>query len=212
VSDKPKAWWEYLLDAMVGALTKRQLEQAGAGPEAMQGALTTSVDLPTFSAPVGPPPGLETSTDLAHCHPEFARRYLLVKADYEAATGRQLFITRTYSSPAYQFELFKRGRHILDPMGDPAIPAAWSPIDAVGRSGIVTNCDGYHNKSRHNVWPAEAADSCVDTDPGPGKHIVWDHASYSLLGTLALKHGLTWGGGWHAIHDDPHLELPAGAA
>jgi hypothetical protein len=50
-----KPWWEYLLELLAGLLTKGQLEAAGAGPDALQGAATTMLDLPTLSGLQGPP-------------------------------------------------------------------------------------------------------------------------------------------------------------
>jgi peptidoglycan L-alanyl-D-glutamate endopeptidase CwlK len=190
-----KPWWltalEALASALAGKVTEDRLHELGVSPGAT--ILTGgTVDLPTLSGPVGAPPGLDDSRDLADCHPELQRRYLALKADFEAETGRQLFLTQTYRSPKRQQELYAQGR---------TTPGQ-----------IVTNLDGLHKKSRHNVWPSQAVDVCVDTDPGPGKHPVWDHGAYAPLGPLAAKHGLIWGGGWVSLHDDPHLELPAVAA
>lgn len=187
-----KPWWQYLLEALASLWTGQQLQQAGATPAEVALAPTIMVTLPTFSGPVGAPPGLEESRDLAHCHPELQRRYGALKAEFRAQTGHELFETCTYRSVARQQQLYAQGR--------------------TAPGNIVTKLDGVTKKSRHNVYPAEAVDVCVDMDPGPGKHIVWDHSSYLPLGDLALKHGLIWGGGWVTIHDDPHLELPAGAA
>lgn len=188
-----KELWDYLLKAAAAALTGERLQEAGATPA--EAALGPTVYIPittTFSAPVGPPPGLEESRDVAHLHPELQRRYALVDADYQRETGRQLFPTCTYRSPRKQGQLYAQGR------------------DQPG--SIVTNCDGVTKKSRHNVYPSQAIDVCVDTDPGPGKHPVWDREAYAPLGPIAARHGLVWGGGWKSIHDDPHLELPAEAA
>lgn len=184
-----KPWHQYLLEILAGLFTKDQLRQAGASPDMMQGAMTGQVDLPTFHVEPCPPMGILESRDLKHCHPELARRYLALKADFETQTGRQLFETCTWRSQARQEALYAQGR------------------TAPGQ--IVTQIDGVTKRSRHQRYPAEAIDVCVDIDPGPGKHPVWDRSSYALLGPLSEAHGLVWGGRWRII-DDPHLELPAG--
>lgn len=199
ISPIEKPWHQLLLELLAGVWTSSQLGAAGASSEALQGATTAMVDLPTFGGLEGPPPGLEESRDLAHCHPELARRYAGLKADFAAQTGRQLFETCTWRSKERQAELYAQGR------------------TAPGQ--IVTKLDGFTKKSRHNVWPSEAVDVCVDLDPGPGKHATWDNAAYEVLGALALTHGLVWGGDWNRngssaderFLDYPHIELPAEA-
>ena len=189
-------WFEELLKLLASALTKQRLEDAGAGPDALKGAVTTMVELPTFGGDNEPPEGLDESRAISHCEPELARRYLLLKADFEAETGRQLFETSTYRSRRRQKQIYDQGR------------------TTPGK--IVTKLDGVTRRSRHNYWPAQAIDVCVDSDPGPGKHAIWDESAYQPLCDLALKHGLTWGGDWNrnGTSDDekfidyPHLELP----
>ena len=39
-------------------------------------------------------------------------------------------------------------------------------------------------------------------------NITWDRNYYELLGILAVKYQLIWGGDWRSIDDYPHLELP----
>ena len=185
-------WYECLLDFLAGLLTRRQLGQAGAAPD--MPSVAVAIPLPAFSAPVGPPVGLQESRDLAHCHPELTRRYLALKADFERETGRQLFETSTWRSQARQQELYQIGRR--------GIPGEKS----------VTKLDGVTKRSRHMVFPSEAVDCCVDSDPGPGKHPIWDEAAYAPLAPLALRHGLEWGGAWARLPDPPHLQLPAEAA
>jgi len=114
--------------------------------------------------------------------------------DFERETGRQLFETCTWRSQARQQELYQIGRR--------GIPGEKS----------VTQLDGVTKRSRHMVFPSEAVDCCVDSDPGPGKHPIWDEAAYAPLAPLALRHGLEWGGAWARLPDPPHLQLPAEAA
>lgn len=152
------------------------------------GAMTTSLDLPTgYTAPT--PPTTPESRDLIHCEPELVRRYLLLKQMYATQTGRCLFETCTWRSSNKQQDLYRIGRR-----------------GVVGEK-TVTQIDGVTKRSRHNFFPAQAIDVCVDSDPGPGKVAVWDRHSYEPLGPLAAEFGLVWGGNWH-IDDYPHLELP----
>jgi len=197
-----KPWYVYLFDFLVGVFTKQNLGAAGAGPEALRHSTTLAVPLPAFASNPTPPVGRAESRDLEHLHPELLIRYMALKADFASRTGRTLFETCTWRSVDEQGRLFRRGRS--------GIPGEKK----------VTNCDGVTNKSRHNVFPSEAVDVCVDMDPGPGKHPVWDFEAYKPLGQLALIHGLRWGGDWNGngssaderLIDYPHLELPAGAA
>jgi len=190
-----KPWWEYIINLLAGLWTKSQLGSAGASQDALQGAITTQIDLPTLYDVPGPPAGIQESRDLAHAHPELTRRYMALKAGFAERTGSQLFETCTWRSQAMQMELYQRGRR------------------GIAGEKPVTKIDGVTRKSRHMVYPAEAIDVCVDSDPGPGKHAVWDKAAYVALGPLADEHGLIWGGRFHGFGDDgdfPHLELPAG--
>lgn len=184
-------WVDTLAKILAGLWTKEQLAKAGAGPDLLAGALTTQVPLPTFgSGAAQPPAGVQDSRDLSHCEPELVRRYLLLKEIFKARTGRELFETCTWRSKEKQNELYQVGRR--------GIPG----------EKILTKLDGINKKSRHNVYPSQAIDVCVDIDPGPGKQAVWDEASYMPLGPIAAEVGLVWGGDW-AMHDYPHLELPA---
>lgn len=189
--------WEKIIDAILSHITSGNLKARGVtGP-----TIGVQKPLGSFYTAPEPPFGVEESRDLNHCEPELKTRFLALKADFEAKTGRQLHLTCTYRSPAKQAELYLRGRR------------------GVAGEGKVTNCDGVKIKSRHNFFPSQAVDVCVDTDPGPGKVIVWDRAAYAPLGQLSQVHGLRWGGDWNGngssddekFLDMPHLEL-SGAA
>jgi hypothetical protein len=188
-------WYDYLFDILASAFTKQELKKAGAGDEALKGAVTRRIDLPTFGADEPQPPqGVLESRDLAHCHAELRKRYAMVKADFEAETGKQLFETCTWRSSLRQQNLYAVGRR------------------GVPGEKVLTQIDGITKKSRHMVYPAQAVDVCVDSDPGPGKVAVWGAAAYAPLGPLCVKHGLIWGGSWTSFKDYPHMELPAAAA
>lgn len=132
-------------------------------------------------------PELRTSRDLRHAHPELAKRFLRMKADFEHFHPKyQLIITCTYRSPEEQRRLYKQGRF--------------------GNGGqIITNCDGFNNKSDHNHYPSRALDLCI-TDGG--KVAFWDEVLYYPIGKYAHNHGLKWGGEWKKFKDYPHVYLP----
>lgn len=184
------AWTDALQNLLAGLFAKQQLKEVGASDDALKMAATTQLALPTFAAGVRQPPAVLESRDLLDCEPELVRRYLLVKEAYAFKTGRTLFETCTWRSSQRQQDLYQQGRR------------------GVAGEKTVTQIDGITKRSRHNFYPSQAIDVCVDSDPGPGKHAVWDRAAYEALGPLCAEHGLVWGGNWH-IDDYPHLELPA---
>ena len=188
-----KEWYEHLYDFLVGSLIRDSLQEAapGSSPEA---SLTLNAHLPAFSQIPAPPAGVEESRDLQHCHPELIVRYAQLERDFREQTGRDVFITCTWRSKEKQHKLYEVGRR------------------GVPGEKILTKIDGITSRSRHNVYPSEAIDVCVDSDPGPGKHPVWDEASYAILGPLCAKYGLIWGGSWVNFPDFPHIQLPAEAA
>ena len=163
-------------------------------PDGSQGfAGSVSVPVGSGYAVPQPPAGIQETRELVHAHSELVRRYLAMKEDFQAQTGRGLIETCTWRSAAHQQELYQIGRRGI-----------------IGER-TVTQLDGVHSRSRHNTYPSQAVDVAVDLDPGVSKHVVWDRASYAPLGPLADKHSLVWGGNWH-MDDFPHLELPAGVA
>lgn len=201
-----RRWYEILLDVLLGFWSKEQLRvQTGDGE--MRGEATAAVALSSFHAEPQPPAGVEESRDLMHCEPELQRRFGGFKAEWEARTGRQLFVTCTWRSCARQEQYFREGRAFEG--------GVWVVVD---KKRVKTNVDGRVKKGRHNVYPSQAVDVAIDTDPGPGKHLSWAAEDYALFGELALKHGLRWGGDWNGngrsdderFVDRPHLELPAG--
>lgn len=204
-------WVGELLEFLAGLLTAKEIRAQGAEP--IPGAVVTVPIAVTGYAAPRPPAGAVESRLITDCTQYLQDRLPLVQADFQAETGRQLFITRTWSSPEVQFEHFKKGRHLS------ADGMTWVPNDPARKTGIVTNCDGYKVKSRHNYFPAQAFDVCVDIDPGPGKVASWRNADYAALGPICARHGLVWGGDWNGnglpdekFVDAPHIEQPAGTA
>ena len=129
--------------------------------------------------------GITVSRDFNHAHPELIERFKKVSREFEAmCPGKKLLVTCTYRAPEYQRKLFKKGRF--------------------GNEGpIVTNCDGFNTKSKHNHFPSLALDVAVIVE---GKAL-WSEALYYPLGPLCSKNGLEWGGYWTSFSDFPHLQL-----
>ena len=140
---------------------------------------------------------IDESRDLKDCEPVLRLRYEAMRLEFESTTKMQLFPTCTYRSVKKQQELYKVGRR------------------GIAGEEVLTQLDGINKKSNHNFYPARAIDSCVDIDPGPGKHIVWNPEAYALLGPLCKKYNLVWGGYFTTVkngkvvpfHDDQHIEL-----
>lgn len=151
--------------------------------------VTATKDLGSFHHEPTPPWAMDETRDMAHAHPELRRRYEQgVKPEFIALSGKHLFETSVWRSARKQNQYFLEKK---------------------------TKIDGIGIRSRHNVYPAQAVDVAVDLDPGSGKHVSWNPRHFDLLGPLAAKHGLIWGGEWKGKFygpdgDYPHLELPPG--
>lgn len=94
---------------------------------------------------------------------------------------RDLTIAVTSGTRTYEEQnaLFRQGREVEGP--------------------IVTNARGGH--SNHNFGLA------FDVTLFDGKKPVWESPLYKAIGAIGKGLGLTWGGDWHAIVDEPHFEL-----
>lgn len=118
-----------------------------------------------------------------------------------------------HRTPETQYDLYKKGR---------------AHRRIVDRSKVVTNCDGYTKKSKHNFNPSLA----VDIVPFIRGTMVWDEVAFLYLGGVMraaskylldyaapnkkITHGLRWGGNWNGdgeivkgqkLVDMPHYEL-----
>lgn len=60
-------------------------------------------------------------------------------------------------------------------------------------------------QSNHNF--GLAFDVTIDAQPDDTLQPVWESPLYKKLGTLGESLGLTWGGRWQSIVDEPHFEL-----
>lgn len=133
----------------------------------------------------------DESRDLNDCEPILVERFEPMRKEFESTTGMQLFPTCTKRSTKKQGELYQVGRK--------GIPG----------EKILTQIDGIKKIGMHNYPKSRAIDVCVDIDPGPGKHAVWNPEAYAPLGPLCKKYGLIWGGDF-SFKDYPHIELPHG--
>lgn len=138
-------------------------------------------------------------------------------------TGYTLILTATHRPPEEQFELFLRGRKASNlPPGFKPIKDPWTvqkpdftidyrPQDQPttftkdGQRTVVTNCDGFIKKSKHNEYPSLAMDVAVKNIKTG--EVLWDEDLYLPLGEIAEELGLTWGGDWKSIKDYPHFEV-----
>ncbi len=119
--------------------------------------------------------------------------------------------------PAKQLEYFKKGRKKVN--------GKWVPISS-NRKGIITNCDGFFIKSKHNYSPSDAVDIYIYVLGKPS--LTYDVAHLSLVAGVLIAsaaflfeqgkitHKLRWGGNWdkdgeilfdQEFDDLPHLEL-----
>jgi len=100
-----------------------------------------------------------------------------------------------YRSPVKQNELYQKGRSV--------------------DGGIVTYCDGYIKKSKHNNSPSLA----VDIMCYAGGKITWSPVVYLEVGTHIMEiaetlfekgiinNRISWGGHWHKFKDWPHFQI-----
>jgi peptidoglycan L-alanyl-D-glutamate endopeptidase CwlK len=109
-----------------------------------------------------------------------------------------------HRTPEEQLELFKNGRALIN--------GSWVITE---RDKVVTNCDGYSKKSKHNYYPSKA----VDVMPYP---ISWKDTDrmYMFVGFvrgiaqcmgIKVRFGADWDGDTQvkdqSLHDLPHFEL-----
>ena len=131
-------------------------------------------------------PNIDVSRDLKHASPELVKRLLRAMEKYKQQfPDRQIIVTATYRSPEAQKKLWLVGRN--------------------GNKGsILTNCDGFIKKSRHNEYPSTAVDLAICI----GGKVFYDETLMYPLGNMAKAEGLEWGGFWTKFSDPPHYQLP----
>lgn len=151
------------------------------------------------------------SKDLVHCHPKIQTSWPIVKSKFEGyVAGYTLNLDYTYRSEAKQFSLWCQGRH-------QQVDGTWilnfpNPGDVRYREGVVTDKDGIHNKSHHNVYPSQALDFFVKNRQNK---FVWPKGQdptknplYIRIGRLWEEQGLISGAIWkYGWHDYSHVQL-----
>lgn len=101
-----------------------------------------------------------------------------------------------YRDPKLQFELFQKGRKLVD--------GEWIITD---KKKVVTYKDGTINKSKHNLKPSEAADVVpYPMEKNDSKKIYvfagWVlGAAQVLFNEGKMTHKIRWGGDWDGDHD-----------
>lgn len=124
---------------------------------------------------------------IAQCHPVLIRKLLKVLAAMEAL-GFPMTVVQGTRTLEQQQALYEQGR--------------------TKPGNIVTNADGVHVKSNHQIKDdgyGYAVD-CVFLKEGG---VDWsDDLPWATYGRCGTAVGLRWGGDWKNPVDRPHLELP----
>lgn len=102
--------------------------------------------------------------------------------------NRNLFLVHVDRSPVEQLRLFCQGRLPEHP------------------GQVVTYCDGYNKKSRHNATPLSQA---IDVGVMDGGRVVWDEEYFHDIGAIIFALGFSgeveWGGDWR-FKDWGHIQ------
>lgn len=135
---------------------------------------------------------MNADTNRAHLFPEFVPLLHLVMQDLKAYVDadnmpgyKGWIVVEGFRTAEYQKWLYGSGR--------------------TRKGSIVTNADGYRNKSNHQSGCA--ADIVPIKDNGDAD---WEAPAryFDYLGHCARAHGLEWGGNWKALHDIDHIDIP----
>lgn len=138
------------------------------------------------------------SKDLADCVPALVAAYPIVAPKFMAAhPDLWMRCDYTWRSPAFQFELFKKGRKLDGASG------FWVVVDS---KLIVTKNDGINTPSKHNPYPSCALDFIIFR----GKVPLWSskadpvaQALYIEVGRLFEAQGIVSGATWEHDWKDP---------
>ncbi len=151
--------------------------------------------------------GERSQLNLSYCHPD------LIKIHLEAIRTSRIDygISHGHRTPEQQFELFKEGRSFIN--------ESW---EVTNKNEVVTNCDGYTKKSKHNLYPSIATDIYIYV-PGKSK-LTFDekHLIYVISHIITtaqimyengeIEHVLRWGGNWdkdgEIVYDQTLIDLP----
>jgi len=131
-------------------------------------------------------------------HPELQRLFFEVIKHFDCT------ILHTHRSQSEQFELYKKGRTIIN--------GEWIVTGA-----IVTKLDGFEKKSKHNFNPSLAIDVCPYPINFKDRERITLFAGYVLGISKILDMKIVWGGDWNGdtevkdnkFDDLLHFELRA---
>ena len=139
---------------------------------------------------------------LDDCHERLRTAYPLVVAEFATLYPEcSLQLDYTWRSPAFQFELFKRGRAMVN--------GKWI---VTNKALVVTEKDGT-KPSHHNVYPAQGLDMYVRRDgqvlwPDGGAAATGHNELYAALGKIWERHGLVSGATWRYTWKDwDHVQV-----
>jgi peptidoglycan L-alanyl-D-glutamate endopeptidase CwlK len=126
-----------------------------------------------------------TAANIATLHPRAqsaAREFMVLANDIAASHGLTVKIISGLRSYQEQAALYAQGRTAPGPK--------------------VTNARaGYSNHNFGTAW---------DIGLFRGTRYITEHPCYAVIGQAAKSLGLTWGGDFKSIKDEPHFELPTG--
>lgn len=137
------------------------------------------------------------SREIADCVVELQEAWPKLQATFSAKfPGWGLLLTCTFRNTEEQFDLYKKGRRLLD-------DGRWVVSDPAER---VTNVDGRHVLSEHNYRPARAFDVALKMPDG---RLCWEFGApqWRALPDMAAALGLESGGSWETFKDFPHVQL-----
>ena len=126
-----------------------------------------------------------TAANIATLHPVAqtkAREFMILATDLAARHGLTVKIISGLRSYTEQDALYAKGRTAPGPK--------------------VTNAKaGYSNHNFGTAWDI----ACFR-----GTRYITEHAAYREIGQAGKSLGLTWGGDFKSIKDEPHYEVPTG--
>jgi len=151
------------------------------------------------------------SRSLADAHPVLAEKVRLTMDEFHRRAGIpwSLLITNVWRSSIEQEALYLQGRAPLDVVNKARSTAKLPPIKEKENQRVT-----WTRNSKHCVRPSRAVDFAVLFDEDgpdlPIKPVIdWDdRARYRLMGRIASKYGLVWGGDFQGKPDFCHVELP----
>lgn len=123
-------------------------------------------------------------------------RSLVHAAEHVGITIRVISGSRTYDE---QHALFLQSKRPLEEVNAARKKAGMEPIDEKENKKNVTKADAGH--SNHNFQIA------FDIGVFDGTNYLGESPLYKAVAVLGKQLGLSWGGDWKSITDEPHYEL-----